>query len=121
MPAGRPKKVIDEKQVEALAGINCSYEEMAAVLDCDERTLSRNFAQAIKKGRALHKMSLKRKQHEQAMAGNVTMLIWLGKQHLGQTDKVESQTDGTQRIIIERDGIPSTTAYPTSGAAEDTQ
>jgi len=102
MPRGRPKKVIDEKQVEALAGINCSYEEMAAVLDCNEATLSRNFAQAIKKGRALHKMSLKRKQHEQAMAGNVTMLIWLGKQHLGQTDKMEQKVEnsGTQVVKV---------------------
>lgn len=26
-----------------------------------------------------------------AMAGNVTMLIWLGKQHLQQTDRRETQ------------------------------
>lgn len=37
-------------------------------------------------------MSLKRKQWEMAMNGNITMLIWLGKQNLGQTDKVEQRT-----------------------------
>ena len=31
----RPKKQIDEEQVKQLAGINCSYAEMAAVLGCD--------------------------------------------------------------------------------------
>jgi hypothetical protein len=31
-------------------------------------------------------MSLKRKQFDMAMKGNVTMLIWLGKQTLGQRD-----------------------------------
>lgn len=32
-------------------------------------------------------MSLKRKQYEVAMAGNVTMLIWLGKIRLGQVEQ----------------------------------
>ena len=34
-------------------------------------------------------MSLRRQQFKSAEAGNVTMQIWLGKQYLGQTDKVE--------------------------------
>ena len=33
------------------------------------------------------KNDLKNKQWEVAMDGNVQMLIWLGKQHLGQCDK----------------------------------
>jgi hypothetical protein len=90
---GRPRKKIDPSQVQALAGINCSYEEMALVLNCDPSTLTRRFAQAIEKGRAEGKMSLKRKQYEMAMNGNVTMLIWLGKQYLGQTEKVMTQAE----------------------------
>ena len=34
-------------------------------------------------------MSLRRKQFETALAGNVTMMVWLGKQYLGQKDKTE--------------------------------
>lgn len=85
----RPRKKIDPTQVEKLAAIQCSYSEMAAVLDCNESTLTRRFAQAIKKGREMGRMSMKRKQYEVGMTGNVTMLIWLGKQHLGQSDKRE--------------------------------
>lgn len=87
----RPRKEIDEDQVTKLAAINCSYAEMAAVLDCDESTLTRRFAQAIAKGRASGRMSIKRKQYEMAMRGNghFGMLIWLGKQLCGQTDKQE--------------------------------
>ena len=33
------------------------------------------------------KRELREKQWEVAMEGNVQMLIWLGKQHLGQSDK----------------------------------
>jgi len=83
----RPKKPIDEEQVRQLAAIDCSYAEMAAVLRCDEKTLSTRFSQVIKAGRENGKMSLKRKQFEIAMGGNVTMLIWLGKQRLGQAER----------------------------------
>ena len=35
------------------------------------------------------KIALREKQIEMAMQGNVQMLIWLGKQYLGQLDKQE--------------------------------
>lgn len=66
---------------------------MAAVLNCSVDTLGRRFAEVIEKGRKQGNMSLKRKQYEVAMGGNVTMLIWLGKQRLDQTDKVEQRFD----------------------------
>ncbi len=94
----RPKKDIDAEQVTRLAAINCSYQEMAAVLDCDPSTLTRRFAQLIEKGRATGRMSLKRKQWEMAMGGNITMLIWLGKQNLGQTDKVDQKIETNSAV-----------------------
>lgn len=84
---GRPKLVIDEKQVYQLAAINCSLEEMGLILKCDPKTLTSRFSSVIKEGRANGCMSLKRKQFDLAMKGNVTMLIWLGKQTLGQRDQ----------------------------------
>jgi hypothetical protein len=85
----RPRKEINPAQVKQLAAIQCSYAEMAAVLGCDESTLTRRFAQVIKEGRETGKMSIKRKQYEIAMKGNCTMLIWLGKNILGQRDMPE--------------------------------
>lgn len=87
----RPRKKIDPDQVYKLAAINCSYEEMGAVLKCSPDTLERRFAGVIKEGRANGRMSLKRKQYEVAMTGNVGMLVWLGKNLLGQSDKVETK------------------------------
>lgn len=88
---GRPPKEISEKQVFELAKIDCSYAEMASVLGCDESTLTRRFAQAIKRGRAEVTVSLKRAQFKSAMNGNVTMQIWLGKVKLGQKGDDESR------------------------------
>jgi hypothetical protein len=96
----RPKKKIDSEQVRELAAINCSYAEMAAVLRCDPKTLSTRFLKVIQEGREHGKMSLKRKQYEVAMSGNVTMLIWLGKQTLGQRDQVLESGDAPSSITL---------------------
>ena len=40
------------------------------------------------------RMKLLQKQYDVAMSGNVTMLIWLGKQHLKQTEKTETVHKG---------------------------
>jgi hypothetical protein len=37
------------------------------------------------------RVNIRKKQYDVAMAGNVSMLIWLGKNELGQTDKVENE------------------------------
>lgn len=83
----RPLKEIDESLVEKLASIHCTMEEIASVCDCSVDTLERRFAELIKKAKDKGKSSLRRHQWESAQKGNVTMLIWLGKQLLGQTDK----------------------------------
>ncbi len=94
---GRPQAEIDWEKAEKLAGIHCTGEEIAAVLGVDYDTLVRrlhdmgykDFADWYKKYSANGKMSLRRKQFEIAQAGDKTMLIWLGKQYLDQSDKKE--------------------------------
>jgi len=87
---GRPKIEINEDQLEKLASILCTMEEMASFFGCSVDTLERNFADTIKKGKDKGRMSLRRLQFEKAQTGNTTMLIWLGKQMLGQKDKIET-------------------------------
>src|SRR5688500_9760964 len=87
---GRPKIEIDPAEVEKLAGLNCSNQEIADFLGVGVRTIETRFCAAIKKGRSNVKTSLKRKQYDVALGGNTTMLIWLGKQYLGQSDKMET-------------------------------
>jgi len=93
---GRPKLEIDGDLVEKLAGIGCPNKEIAAIVGCSVDTLDRHFAEVIAKGRENGKTRLRKKQIEVALAGNVTMLIFLGKNMLGQADKQEiSGPDGT--------------------------
>jgi hypothetical protein len=85
----RPKKPIDEALVKRLAQIMCTMEEIAHICECSVDTLERRFAEVIKQARSTGKMSLRRWQFASAEKGNAGMLIWLGKQYLGQKDIVE--------------------------------
>jgi AraC-like DNA-binding protein len=79
---------IDSDQVKDLASIGCTMEEIARVVKCSVDTLERRFADTIARGRVDMKMSLRRAQLKSAIDNsNTQMLIWLGKQHLGQYDK----------------------------------
>lgn len=88
--AGRPKKEIDYSTVEKLANIQCTQEEIANFLNISVRTLQRDeeFCRIYKKGQDNGKMSLRRMQFKLAEK-NTAMAIWLGKQYLGQTEKIE--------------------------------
>ena len=90
---GRPKKYnLDTKQVEQLAGFGCTDTEIASFFDISRTTLERNYEHYLTKGREEGKIRLRQYQWASAKKGNVAMLIWLGKQLLGQSDKQEITT-----------------------------
>jgi hypothetical protein len=101
----RPKgsvKPIDLKQVEALASIGCTQDEIGVIMGVVSRTLRRrkDVRQAIENGHSKMRSSLRRWQYEKAKDGNVAMLIWLGKQILGQRDKLDQEIR-EETIVIE--------------------
>lgn len=96
----RPKIVwSDEKYeiLEGLAKIHCTQADMVGVMQVDEDTLNRlirvrykcSFSEFYKRYSAGGNMSIRRAQFESALSGNSSMLIWLGKQWLGQKDQQE--------------------------------
>ena len=110
---GRPSKLplINKEHFEGMCKIQCTKDEMCGIFQVHEETLTKwchqeystGFSDIFKKLSSTGKMSLRRQQFKSAENGNVTMQIWLGKQWLGQTDKVESDNKNTQSInfIIE--------------------
>lgn len=90
---GRPKIEIDEELLYKLATIHCTMKEMVDIMGVSQDTLKRNYAHIIDKGKSDGKMRLRRKQIEVAMQGNHTMLIWLGKQMLGQSENPVNSDD----------------------------
>lgn len=94
----RQRKAVDEKLVERLAAIGCTDREIATLLEVSENLLRRRCRAALDRGRTRLKKSLRRKQIELARKGNVPMLIWLGKQYLGQSDRQTIQQ--AQRVEV---------------------
>ncbi len=102
-----PRKTIDFELLKNLCKIQCTKDEICAIFDIDEKTLtarireqySEGFSDYYKKAAAGGIASLRRKQFEVAMGGNVTMLIWLGKNMLKQTDRVEMITDAEPKHV----------------------
>jgi hypothetical protein len=93
---------LDLNVVEDLAKIHCTEAEIAAFFGVSPELLRRRkhtdpeFCGALEKGRDQGKTSLRRLQWKAAMGGNITMLIWLGKQLLGQTDRHGIEHSGAE-------------------------
>lgn len=108
---GRPSKVdkIDKRAFEELCKIQCTIEEICAVLDVSPKVLE-EFCKRNYDGLTFHKVfgikrcagkaSLRRSQFKMSES-NPTMAIWLGKQYLGQSDNPQNYDD----TKIEEDAI----------------
>jgi hypothetical protein len=91
---GRDKKVIPPQEVYKLAQMGCKNQEIADWFGLDENTLTYNFSVELVKGRESLKQSLRQAQLRLALSGNATMLIWLGKNILGQSENpVDSEAN----------------------------
>lgn len=116
---GRPVSVdmTDPKiieQVKIFGGVCATQQEMADWFSCSIKTIEAYMAneegevyRVYKKAQATFKSSLRSKQRNVALKGNTSMLIWLGKQLLGQKDRHDHTTDDKPIIMpileIERD------------------
>jgi hypothetical protein len=100
---GRPRgstklKPTDEvlKHIKSLARLQCTQPEAASFMEVSLATFERllrdheKAREAWNSGREYGKVSLRRMQWK-AAERSTAMLIFLGKQYLGQTDKIEEQ------------------------------
>ncbi len=92
---GRSKTVIPEEQVLELARLHSTDKEMADFFEVPLSTFTDNFRDIIKKGRIETKQRLRKAQLKMALNGDRTMLIWLGKNILGQSEN-PMQVDDSQ-------------------------
>lgn len=82
----RPAKDIDPEQVFKLASTGSKVTEIADFFGVSRDVIHDRFATELAKGKSELKASLRQAQIMAAKQGNSTMLVWLGKQYLGQSD-----------------------------------
>ena len=104
---GRPRAEIDLAVLRRAAAIGCTNEELAVVVGVCSKTFydhlkqDPDMQQAIDEGRQAGRTTLRRLQWQRANAGSDTMLIWLGKQLLGQRDKAQIEADVNGTWVVQ--------------------
>ena len=88
---GRPRAVIPYDECKKLAMMQCTQDEISAFteISVDVLAADEKFMQIYRDGLAHGRISVRRSQFTAMQAGNQTMLVWLGKQYLGQRDSHE--------------------------------
>ena len=106
---GRPRKQIDKTEFEKLCFLQCTEREFCSWFDVSDETLNkwckenydgRTFLDVFKEKRENGLISLRRTQFQLAEK-SPAMAIFLGKNLLGQTDKLEQ----TVNDVSEHKGI----------------
>jgi hypothetical protein len=94
MVCGYGKVPVDPERVYDLAFHGCHDTEIGIAVGIEEHTLRNNFRDELAKGRQQMKEKLRRAQMRVATeTGNPTMLIWLGKQMLKQSDTPTTESN----------------------------
>ena len=93
MLVGRNNIPVPPDEVELMASIGCTDREIAEYFGINDDTLRYNLKDFLINGRQQLKNSLRRAQLRVALDGNATLLIWLGKQILGQAENPVNTDD----------------------------
>lgn len=123
-PGGRPRKTWGGEQIaqfKSMCGMMCTEDEICAVMGVTKPTMNKlinrhlfeeitgrereegdedlKFSDAFDVYAAQGKASLRRMQYKAAQAGDRTMLVWLGKQWLGQSDRSEISVSEVPYVV----------------------
>src|SRR5215469_4977428 len=108
----RPEAKIDLAELEKLAGMQCTNEEIGAFFGVSKRTIlrrcqSEKFRDIIEQGHAKGRVSVRRALFKMANAGNVAAAIFLAKNLLGYKDVVNTEHTGVSGGPIQIAATPN--------------
>lgn len=122
---GRPRVELDEQRIYDLASVGCTDKEIAQILLCAESTLHLRYSDPLKRGRGNLRERLRKAQLDAAFGvstkdnqPSAALLIWLGKQLLGQREIPPFEPDRavpTLTISVSADGVKLDTRLPEIG------
>ena len=109
---GRPKKPINWVTAQRLCESHCTHAEIAYKLDIAPNNLNdrciveqgMTFSEFYNKNKHAGKANIRAVQYSKALKGDNTMLVWLGKNNLGQSDKTEIDIHVKPYVIESPDG-----------------
>ena len=99
MPKKLDSATLTNPQLEELAAVGLTDQEISNLLGITQRQWQVHYPEVITRGRARLRQSLRRAQIKSALSGNASMLIWLGKQYLGQRDTRDISLEAEHKAI----------------------
>lgn len=107
--AGRPQTKFNWEVLNAILQYGATLLDSSEILGVSEDTIQRaikkehgiTFSEYRNKKMGRVRIKLLQKQIDVAMNGSVPLLIWLGKQYLGQSDKQEIEQEKIGEFKIE--------------------
>ena len=110
---------IPKTEFEDLLSFQCTKEDIAGFFHVSEKTIARfcqreykkSFSDVAAEYRSSGCVSLRRAQYAAAIGGNVQMMIFLGKQWLNQTDKVETNLHAEGDINVKHGEVTRVIYY----------
>lgn len=96
-----PHATFSHRAVQRMAQIGVPDADIARIIGIDVELLTTEAADALRLGRDLGRVELRARQYAAAMQGDKNLLVWLGKQTLGQADKVSQEVSGPGGSPIE--------------------
>ena len=114
---GRKEVKIDWEFVKAHLKAQCSAPGIASLIGVSKETLylrcpkdlGIKFDELRQSMRESGKELLRKKQFELAIKGHTGMLVWLGKQYLGQSDKADIKADVKMDLPVPISIVPDET------------
>ena len=89
-----------------LASFGCSFLEIAKYFAADEAVIRKQFREDYEQGRQDMKVKLRQAQWKGALEhGNTSLLIFLGKNYLGQSDKTDLEAANNLESVLRTCGF----------------
>lgn len=99
---GRKHVKLDETALSEIAlESGATDNRLALYFGVDPKTMTANYSKLLAQKRAERKIAIARAQYRRAIRGDSTLLIWLGKVELGQTDRQIHDLPGVEKALYE--------------------
>lgn len=102
----RPPKEIDLQKLKEFLAVNMPIKRIGHYFNCTPETLYNKYADLIIEANVNHEHRIREAQLQAAVSGNPTLLIWLGKQYLGQRDVQEVAIEDKRPSVSDIKFIP---------------
>ena len=99
------KSRVNREKVEMLSSFGCTIMEIAKFFIVDESVRRKDYVEVVRRGKEQMKLRLRQLQWKFAEQGNTSLLIFLGKNYLNQTDKQQLDMTGNLEAVLKECGF----------------